>query len=52
MNESNYWKWMIRIIDDEWWWLSMRFIEEQWLSTRFIVDEWFKLLMMNDDDYP
>jgi hypothetical protein len=33
---------MIQIIEDEWKRLSIRFIE----------DEWFKLLKMNDSDYP
>jgi hypothetical protein len=39
MNDSNYWRWMILIIEDEW----LRFIEDVWsrFSIRFIEDEWF-----------
>jgi hypothetical protein len=33
---------MIKIIEDEWFRLSIRFIE----------DEWSRLLMMNDENYP
>jgi len=65
-NDSDYpWdllKWMIQIIHkiywrwkipDYWWWM-MKIIDDEWLkfSIRFIGDEWFKLLKMNDADYP
>jgi len=67
MYDENYWRCMILIIEDEWFWLSIRFIEDVWwmirmiqiiedewfwLSIRFIEDVWWKLLKMNDSDYP
>jgi len=39
----------MKIIDDEWWELSIRFIEDEWYI--FIEDEWCRLLKMNDVDY-
>jgi hypothetical protein len=30
MNDFNYWRWMIHIIEDEWYILSTRFIEGEW----------------------
>jgi len=48
MYDSNYWRWMNKIIVDAW----LRFIVDEWLRffMRFIEDEWFKLLQMNDWD--
>jgi hypothetical protein len=50
MNNSDYWKWMIKIIEDDWSDLSTRFIEDESLklSMKFIEDEWWRLLKMND----
>jgi hypothetical protein len=57
INDSNYWRWMIKIIHEiihkiYWRWM-IQVIEDEWLklSIRFIDDEWFKLLKMNDSNY-
>jgi hypothetical protein len=50
MNDSDkiihkiHWKWMIQIIEDEWFRLSTRFIENEWLM--IIEDEWIRLLRL------
>jgi hypothetical protein len=46
MNDWDYWRWMIKFIEDE----RLRFIEGEWLrlSIRFTEDEWLRLLKMND----
>jgi hypothetical protein len=41
MNDSNYCE-MIRLMIDEWFLFSMRFIEDRWLRW-FIEDEWFMI---------
>jgi hypothetical protein len=38
MNDWDYWRWTIKIIVGEW--------------SRFIEDEWWRLLKMNDSNYP
>ena len=41
MNDYDYWRWMIIIIEDEWLKISIRFSEDEWsrLSIWFIEDE-------------
>jgi len=43
MNDSNYWWWMIQIIEDEWFRLFIKFIEDEWF--RIIEDGRWKLFV-------
>jgi len=47
MNDSDYWRWMIKIIhrfiDDEWWRWMIKIIEDEWF--KLLQDEWLRLFI-------
>ena len=46
-----YWRWMIQFIEDEWRWLSIRIFEDDWLKLfiKFIEDDWLSIRFIEDE---
>jgi hypothetical protein len=48
MNDSDYWRWMIHIIEDVWWKLSTWIIDDEWWRLFKMIDSYYWWWMMKN----